>query len=57
MNREEQLKMYNDFKDCVYGRDYRDIKLQSNFRKLRHHLDQIIMQLESLEGQKDPDFK
>lgn len=43
---EEQLKMYKDFKSCLMHLDYEDVKLQSSYRKLRHHLDMLIVMLE-----------
>lgn len=46
MEYDEQLKMYKDFKACLMHLDYESVEMQSSFRKLRHHLDQIIVQLE-----------
>ena len=45
---EDELEFYRAIKRRLLGKDYEDMKLHSSFRKLRHHLDQMIVQLEKL---------
>lgn len=47
---EEQIELYTMIKFQVFGQDYKDPKLQASYRKLRHHLDQMILRMESLKG-------
>lgn len=44
----EQLETYKMIKKELIGMDYEDISLQSSYRKLRHHLDQIIVKIEKV---------
>jgi hypothetical protein len=44
----DELRMYESIKKELLGHDYNDIKMQSSYRKLRHHLDQMILHLQKL---------
>lgn len=44
----EELEIYEEIKLKLLNHDYIDIKMQSSYRKLRHHLDQMILRLEKL---------
>ena len=45
---ENELELYQGIKDSLWKLDYSDIRIQSSFRKLRHHLDQMILHLGKL---------
>jgi len=52
MDIEPEIDRYKSIKGLLFGVDYEEIGLQSSFRKMRHHIDRMILQLEELKKQK-----
>jgi hypothetical protein len=45
---ERTLVYYKELKQDLMYKDYDDFELQSSYRKIRHHLDRMILRLEAL---------
>ncbi len=50
MSYKEQVEYFKGVKEKLHVEkvDYLDISMQSSYRKLRHHLDQLIVKLDKL---------